>query len=144
MKLKFFDKYYGDVGEKSYLQDINKDNLYIGDVVNVKCKNMPDFLSVIVKDGDDAFVMGIRTVDISTSKDFKVYKEKSYASMEAGDEVHNVKYVDDTEDTQKEEKNQRKKDLSPDKALKALIGMLVIADILGIGKDSDKNEHKCE
>ena len=118
MKLKFFDKYYGDVGEKSYLQDINKDNLYIGDVVNVKCKNMPDFLSVIVKDGD----------------------EKSYASMEAGDEVHNVKYVDDTEDTQKEEKNQRKKDLSPDKALKALIGMLVIADILGIGEDSDDNE----
>lgn len=143
MKLEFGDKCYGTVGERTEIKDRNGDNLYIGDVVNVKCRNMSDFLSVIVKDGDDTFVMGIRTVDISTSKDFKVYKEKSYASMKVGDEVHHVKYVNNTEDTQKEEEKSKKKEISHDKALKALIGMLVIADILGIGKDSDKNEHKC-
>lgn len=144
MELKFGDKCYGTVGEKTELKDRNGDNLYIGDVVNVKCRNMSDFLSVIVKDGDDTFVMGIRTVDISTSEDFKVYKEKSYTSMKVGDEVHHVKYVNDTEDTQKEEEKSKKKEISPNKALIALIRMLVIAEILGIGKDSDKNEHKCE
>ncbi len=133
MKLKLGDNCYGTVGERTGLRDSNGDNLYIGDVVNVKCKNMPDFLSVTVKN-EEAFVMGIRSLDIETSEDFKVYKEKSYASMKVGDEVHNVKYVEDTED------EPNKNEISPDKALKALIGMLVIADILGIGKDSDKNE----
>ena len=97
MKLKLGDNCYGTVGERTGLRDSNGDNLYIGDVVNVKCKNMPDFLSVTVKN-EEAFVMGIRSLDIETSEDFKVYKEKSYASMKVGDEVHNVKYVEDTEE----------------------------------------------
>ena len=138
MKLKFGDKCYGTVGEKTELRDRNGDNLYIGDVVNVKCKNMSDFLSVTVKDKDKSFVMGIKFTDISTSEDFKVYKEKSYSSMKAGDEIHDIKYVEDTEEKTK------KKEISPDKALKALIGMLIIADILDIGKDSDKNELGCK
>lgn len=134
MKLKFIDNYIGKTGEKTNLQDINGDNLFVGDVVRVISNMGQNILSAVVKENDKFYVMGLKCIDIKTTKDFKVYKEKSYASMKVGEKIGAIEYVDDAE------KDIKNEEISPDKALKALIGILVIADILGIGKDSDKDE----
>ena len=134
MKLKLLDEFVGTVGEQTNLIDTNGDKLYIGDVVRVISNMGQNCLSTVVKENNKFYVMGLKCIDIEKSKDFKIYKEKSYASMKVGDKIGNIEYVDDVEKDAKTEK------ISPDKALKALMGILLMADILGLGKDSDKNE----
>lgn len=91
--------FLGIVGEKTGLQDMNGDNLYVGDIV---CKDNDKFKGkefVVCEDNFGYFIFGFGYMDTSFSaynlKRNKIdfYKQKSYKSMKKGDEVQ---YVEDT------------------------------------------------
>lgn len=88
------DTNYGTVGIKAPFQDSNGDNLYVGDVV--KIENISE-LSIICQDENKSFhVMGIFGEDFfGEDSEWKVYKEKSYKSMNVGDEIRGLKFVEE-------------------------------------------------
>lgn len=90
---------YGKIGEKAPFKDTNGDNLYIGDVVVTqhKDRDIDEERSVVCKDERNNFgVMGIfYRKRFDKEDEWHVYKEKSYKSMKAGDEIGQIKYVED-------------------------------------------------
>ena len=86
----------GVCGEKAPFKDSNGDTLYTGDVVVVLKEDKIIGTFSIVKDGDEGkiFVMGIEASCPNYEADkWKIYKEKSYMSMKAGDTIDFIKYV---------------------------------------------------
>lgn len=84
---------YGIVGKKANFQDSNGDNLYVGDTVKIEGVAG---LSIICQDTDERFnVMGIFGEDFfGEGARYKIYKEKSYKSMNIGDKIRNLRFVD--------------------------------------------------
>lgn len=88
------NEFYGNVGIKADFTDSNGDNLYVGDVVRIEGV---EELSVVCGDERNTSfnILGIWSIKFFCSESkWKIYKEKSYRSMNEGDKIRCLKYVE--------------------------------------------------
>lgn len=92
LKMENNEGFCGNVGVKANFTDSNGDNLYVGDIVKIEGTSE---LSIVCGDiKNKRFdIMGIwGEHEFINNSTWKIYKEKSYKSMNIGDEIREIKY----------------------------------------------------
>lgn len=83
--------YLCDTGEETNLKDHNDKPFFTGDIVLVRCSKsdyLSQDLSVVVKDGDDFFVMGLRNICVADPENFdgwEILRVKSHKDVIDGE-----------------------------------------------------------
>ena len=83
---KINSEYYGTIGVETHIKDVERNRLYVGDIVEIDCEiTGRTHLRPVVEHGGQVFVMGLYSANQKALiSEWKIKRVKSYKELSVG------------------------------------------------------------